>query len=85
METVTTAEFNRNPSKVSRMVRKHPVLVTYHGRPSMVVMDYDEYVLLTTPARQRDLGISAWEALRMPGGTDVEFPEIKLNIQVPDL
>jgi len=49
MVTMTTAQFNRAPSEVKRVVLNStdPVAVTDRGRPSLVVMRYADYLHLT--------------------------------------
>lgn len=43
MPTVTAAELQRQFGLYREIARKEPVLVTHHGRDSLVVLSSDEY------------------------------------------
>jgi prevent-host-death family protein len=77
--TVTGAEFNRSPSDVKRRAASEAVLVTEHGRPSVVVMSHAEYARLTAPP----VNLAEW--LEMPGAVEVEFPRLAVDIRAADL
>jgi prevent-host-death family protein len=50
--TLTSREFNRNPSAATRAAEKGPVIITYRGRPRFVLVDYDQYEVATKAARE---------------------------------
>jgi prevent-host-death family protein len=70
MKTVTAAEFNRYPSRVKQQALTEPVLVTDHGKPSVVVASYAEWdELQQKPERE----LNGWEALRPDEPFDDDF------------
>ena len=44
--SITGEQLQRNPGLLRSEVRRHPVEVTYHGRPELVVMSVEDYELL---------------------------------------
>jgi prevent-host-death family protein len=46
MVTVTGEQLQKNTGRVRAEARRHPVTVTYHGRPELVVLSVEEYELL---------------------------------------
>lgn len=46
MYTVTSRQFNQFTNEVQKTAQQQPVLVTKHGRPSYVLLNYDDYVYL---------------------------------------
>jgi len=82
MVTMTAAEFNRAPSAVKRHVLESggPVLVTDRAEPSLVVMAYTDYVMLT--GRELAANLADW----LESDDDIEFePEpIRLGLQAVD-
>lgn len=54
--TVSGAEFNQRPSQVKRAAEVEPVVITEHGRPSLVLMTYADYVRL----RQVPGDLASW-------------------------
>ena len=67
MKTMTSREANQDFSRAKREARAGPVLTTERGRPSSVLLSYDEYRRLT---RQRT---NIVDLLAMPGQEEVEF------------
>ena len=67
---LSSREFQQNASQAQKAARNGPVVITNRGRPSHVLLTYDEYCRLTGGGR------SIVEALAMSGLTDieVEFP-----------
>lgn len=43
MTTVTSREFNQDVSAAKRAATQRPVVITDRGRPSFVLMSYDEF------------------------------------------
>ncbi|GAB96041.1 prevent-host-death family protein [Kineosphaera limosa] len=79
MSVVSARTFNQSPSAVKAMAKEGPVIVTDRGRPTIVVMDYDEYERLS------DGGGSVRDSLVID--VDVEFePVVARDLgQVPQL
>jgi prevent-host-death family protein len=67
MKTMTSREANQDFSRAKRETRSGPVLITERGRPSSVLLSYDEYRRL---AGQRT---HIADLLAMPGQEEVEF------------
>ncbi len=44
--SITGEQLQRNPGLLRAEARRHPVEVTYHGRPELVVMSVEDYELL---------------------------------------
>jgi PHD/YefM family antitoxin component YafN of YafNO toxin-antitoxin module len=42
--SLTTTEVNQNFSRAKKALSRGPVLITEHGKPSMVLLRYDDYV-----------------------------------------
>ncbi len=75
MSTVSSQEFNRNPTSVKRKADQGPVYVTERGQVSYVVINIEEFRRLKgSPAT--DLV----SRLRLDGYDDVELPEVGLGI-----
>ncbi len=49
--TMTSREFNQNPSKAKRAATKGPVYVTDRGKPAHVLLSFEQFSSLTTPAK----------------------------------
>jgi prevent-host-death family protein len=46
MVSITGEQLQKNAGLVRAEARRHPVQVTYHGRPELVVMSVEDYDLL---------------------------------------
>ncbi len=46
MTVITGEQLQKNAGFVRSEARRHPVQVTYHGRPELVVMSVEDYELL---------------------------------------
>jgi prevent-host-death family protein len=46
MVSITGEQLQKNAGLVLAEARRHPVQVTYHGRPELVVMSVEDYDLL---------------------------------------
>jgi prevent-host-death family protein len=67
MKTMTSREANQDFSRAKREARSGPVLITERGRPSSVLLSYDEYKRLTGKRT------NIVDLLAMPGQEEVEF------------
>ncbi|WP_374360773.1 type II toxin-antitoxin system Phd/YefM family antitoxin [Pseudoduganella danionis] len=65
--TISSREFNQHASKAKRAANNGPVFVTDRGRPTHVLISFDEYQRLTKQRR------NIADALAMPDSTDSEF------------
>ncbi|MGI6247741.1 MAG: type II toxin-antitoxin system Phd/YefM family antitoxin [Pseudochelatococcus sp.] len=65
--TLSSAELGRNIAKAKKAAVNGPVIVTDRGKPSHVLLTYDEFEKLT--GERRSLAV----ALAMPGLSDIEF------------
>lgn len=75
MTTVTSREFNQDISGAKRAAAKRPVVITDRGRPSFVLMSYEEYHRLTA-----DEG-TILDQLLMPDD-DIDFDPERLDWQL---
>ncbi len=71
---LSSRELNQDVSSAKRAARNGPVVITDRGRPSHVLMTYDEFQRLT--GRRRNLV----EALAMPGLSDIDFDPPRIEI-----
>ncbi|MCC6775580.1 MAG: type II toxin-antitoxin system prevent-host-death family antitoxin [Hyphomicrobiales bacterium] len=44
--SITGEQLQKNTGRLRSEARRHPVQVTYHGRPELVVMSVEDYELL---------------------------------------
>lgn len=65
--TLTSRELNHDVSSAKKAAKDGPVVITDRGKPSHVLMTYDEFRRLT--GRRRSLT----QALAMPGLSDIDF------------
>ncbi len=72
--TLSSRELNHDVSSAKKAARNGPVVITDRGKPSHVLMTYDEFQRLTTKRR------SLVEALAMPGLSDIEFDPPRAGI-----
>lgn len=80
MSTVTAREHNQHPSAVKRAAAHEPVIITDRGKPTHVLMSYDEYERITGDEP------SLVDLLMMPDD-DIDFePVINRSLpKFPDL
>ena len=71
--TISSREFNQDAGGAKKAAEKGPVIITDRGKPSHVLLRYEEYMKLLSR------GPSLLEALAMPGGEDIEFDPPKLT------
>jgi len=72
--TISSREFNQDAGGAKKAAEKGPVIITDRGRPSHVLLRFDEYEKLLGKGR------SLLEALAMPGGEDIEFDPPKMDL-----
>ncbi|NYZ16209.1 type II toxin-antitoxin system Phd/YefM family antitoxin [Azospirillum sp. RWY-5-1] len=73
--TMSSREFNQNPSEAKRAAADGPVIVTDRGEPAFVLLRYDEYRRLSG-----DAGGSLLELLRQDeAGADFDFEPPRLD------
>jgi prevent-host-death family protein len=75
MKTMTSRDANQDFSRAKREARGGPVIITERGRPTNVLMTYDEYRRLTGDHR------NILDRLAMPGmeNIELELPERKIE------
>jgi len=67
MKTMTSREANQDFSRAKREAKTGPVLITERGRPTSVLLSYEEYRRLT--GKQG----SILDRLALPGSEDIEL------------
>ncbi|OUO94088.1 type II toxin-antitoxin system Phd/YefM family antitoxin [Cloacibacillus sp. An23] len=77
--TVTSREFNQYAGEAKKAANNGPVFITDRGKPSHVLLSFEEYQRLTRSGR------SIAEALAMPGVEDVEFEPPKASITAAEV
>jgi len=79
--TLTSRELDQDASRARKAARDGPVIITDRGRPSHVLMTYDEFRRLSGQCRSLALALSA------PGLSDIDFdpPRMRITPGGPDL
>ena len=72
--TLSSRDLNHDVSRAKKAAMDGPVVITDRGKPSHVLMTYDEFQRLT--GRQRSL----LDALAMPGLSDIDFEPQRVGI-----
>lgn len=72
--TLSSRELNHDVSSAKKAAQSGPVVITDRGKPSHVLMTYDEFQRLTGKRR------SLVEALAMPGLSDIDFDPPRVEI-----
>lgn len=72
--TLSSRELNHDVTSAKKAARGGPVIITDRGRPSHVLMTYEEFQRLTGKRR------SLVEALAMPGLSDIDFDPPRIGI-----
>ncbi|HEY2709645.1 MAG TPA: type II toxin-antitoxin system Phd/YefM family antitoxin [Caulobacteraceae bacterium] len=75
--TLSARQFNQDSSKVRRAAQDGPVVITDRGRPSLVVMTYQDYQQLT------GRGMSLAEALAADDDVEFDPPRLRDDIAKP--
>ena len=79
---VSAREFNQQTSRISKVAATEPVVITDRGRPSRVLMSYEEYQRLKGPGRTlHDLAMSLPEVPDSPE-IDAVFEEVMSRKQL---
>ncbi|KJF71748.1 MULTISPECIES: type II toxin-antitoxin system Phd/YefM family antitoxin [Agrobacterium] len=79
--TLSSRELNHDVSSAKKAARNGPVIITDRGRPSHVLMTYNEFERLTGKHR------SLIDALAMPGLSEIDFepPRVEITPRGVDL
>jgi prevent-host-death family protein len=72
--TLSSRELNHDVSRAKKAAQNGPVVITDRGKPSHVLMTYDEFQRLTGSGR------SLVEALAMPGLSHIDFDPKRVEI-----
>ncbi|MCO6180731.1 type II toxin-antitoxin system prevent-host-death family antitoxin [Ciceribacter sp. RN22] len=73
--TLSSRELNHDVSSAKKAAQSGPVIITDRGRPSHVLMTYEEFERLSGTRR------SLAAALSMPGLSDIEFAPARIAIK----
>lgn len=82
--TLTSREFNRNPSAAKRAAEKEPVIITDRGRPRFVLVDYDQYEV-ATKAAQEDAARpkqTLFDVLGHAASADIDFEPPRMTLRL---
>jgi prevent-host-death family protein len=77
--TVSSRELNHDVSSAKKAAKGGPVIITDRGKPSHVLMTYDEFERLT--GRHRSLV----DALAMTGLSSIDFGPHRIEIEPRDV
>ena len=72
--TLTSRELNHDVSSAKKAAKDGPVVITDRGKPSHVLMTYDDFRRLS--GKHRSLA----QALAMPGLSDIDFDPPRAEI-----
>ncbi|WP_185968008.1 type II toxin-antitoxin system Phd/YefM family antitoxin [Thalassotalea sp. PS06] len=73
IQTVTSREFNQDPTAAKRAALSSPVQITERGKVSHVLISIEQYEEMTKTAE------SIVDLLSMPKGQDIDFEVPKLD------
>jgi len=73
MSTLTSREFNQETGRAKKEALSSPVYITDRGKPSHVLLSYEDYKAMIT--KRASIG----EMLSMDGVEDIEFTPGKLT------
>lgn len=71
--SVSSREFNQDTGRAKRAARRGPVVITDRGRPSHVLLTFEDYNRLASR------GVNIIDLLGMPAGVE------DVELEVPDL
>ena len=71
--TISSREFNQDTSKAKRAARKGPVFITNRGKPSLVVLNYEDYQKMSSKEG------SILDRLYSPEAANIEFDPPRLD------
>jgi prevent-host-death family protein len=74
MSTLTSRELNHDVSSAKKAAQHGPVIITDRGKPSHVLMTYDDFNRLSRKRR------SLIETLAMPGLSAIDFAPDRVEI-----
>lgn len=80
--SLSSREFNQDTGRAKRAARRGPVVITDRGRPSHVLLTFDEYNRLASR------GLNVIELLGMPAGVEdvaLEIPDFREAARPADL
>ena len=77
--TLSSRELNHDVSSAKKAAKSGPVIITDRGKPSHVLMTYNEFERLTGKHR------SLVEALAMPGLSGIDFEPNRVEISPRDV
>jgi len=79
--TLSSRDLNQNVSQAKKATRLGPVFITDRGKPTHVLLSFEDYQRLT---RQRR---NIADVLAMPDAAEIEFepPRLSIEAQVADL
>ena len=80
--SVSSREFNQDTGRAKRAARRGPVVITDRGRPSHVLLTFEEYNRLASRGR------SVIDLLGMPAGiedTELEMPDLRDTARPADV
>ena len=78
--TFSSREFNQGTSRAKKATRKGPVFITHRGRPSHVLLTFEDYSKLSGKNGKKQ-NILDWIA--MPEAADIEFEPPRLGDEFP--
>ena len=78
--TLSSRELNQDIGRAKRAAQTDPVLITSRGKPTHVLLSFDDYERLTSK------GHSLADALAMPetAATGFEPAKVSLGLRIPD-
>ncbi len=80
--SLSSREFNQDTGRAKRAARRGPVVITDRGRPSHVLLTFEEYNRLASRGR------SVIDLLGMPAGVEdieIEMPDLRDTARPADL
>lgn len=80
--SVSSREFNQDTGRAKRAARRGPVIITDRGRPSHVLLTFEEYNRLASR------GLNVIDLLGMPAGledVELEMPDLRDRARPADL
>ncbi|MEK1929253.1 MAG: type II toxin-antitoxin system Phd/YefM family antitoxin [Pararhizobium sp.] len=73
--TLSSRELNHDVSRAKKAAKTGPVIITDRGKPSHVLMTFDEFERLSGKHR------SLIDALAMPGLSAIDFEPLRVEIR----
>lgn len=73
--TLSSRELNHDVSRAKKAAKSGPVIITDRGKPSHVLMTFDEFERLSGKHR------SLIDALAMPGLSAIDFEPLRVEIR----